>query len=81
MYGWLIDGAITVAVVIGAIVLIIWLFKKELRGVSVPGPLKNGMSYLLGKAKGSGGKIKDMHILTKIYKALQAAGNGMKGIK
>jgi hypothetical protein len=41
MYGGWIDGAIAVGVIIGAIVLIVWLFKKEVRGISVPGPLKN----------------------------------------
>jgi hypothetical protein len=81
MYGGWIDGAIAVGVIIGAIVLIVWLFKKEVRGISVPGPLKNGMGYLLGKVKGSGGKIKNMNILTRIYKAMQRAGNGMRGIK
>jgi hypothetical protein len=85
MWGPWIDTAVTVGTIIGAIVLIVWLFKKEVKGVGVPGPLKSGLHYLGGKlwggTKGAGGRIKDAHPLQRAYKALDRAGGSMKKIK
>jgi hypothetical protein len=39
------------------------------------------MGYLLGKVKGGGGRVKDAHIGTRVYKALDRAGGSMKKIK
>lgn len=81
MWGAWIDTAVTIGTIIGAIVLIIWLFKKEVKGISAPGPLKDGLGWMFGKMKGGGGRVKDAHIGTRIYGALNRAGGSMKKIK
>jgi hypothetical protein len=80
MWGSWIDTAITIAVIVGAIVFIVYLFKKEVKGISPPKPLVDGLSWIFGGLKNrTTGKGTSM--LEGIISALKRAARGFRGAK
>ena len=80
MWGSLIDTLITIGTIVGAIIFIIYLFKKQVKGISPPKPLVDGLSWIFGGIKnrtaGAG-----TGMLEGILNALKRAARGFRGAK